>query len=256
MTTDATRKGARAKATARAATALKAKKPKAAKPAPRKKPAATKKAGLTAKQQLFAHEYLLDLNATQAYLRAFPDVTVYTARTESHRLLKNPYVAAEIAKARQASLDNLQIDRNALLAELLGVATADPNELIQYRRSACSQCYPDKSKAERLQMDPNPGCEECDGEGFGRVFVADTRHLSAKARALYAGVKVTKEGLEVKMHSKLDAIEKLAKHLGLYKADNEQQGDALAAAVAAFVTRFHGGDSGRLQVVRRERAKP
>jgi hypothetical protein len=57
---------------------------------------------------------------------------------------------------------------------------------------------------------------ECFGKGLGRTYVNDTRKLSPAAAALYAGIKQTKDGIEVKMHSKLDAMERLCRHLGLY----------------------------------------
>lgn len=77
------------------------------------------------------------------------------------------------------------------------------------------------------RLDPNPDCPECFGEGLTSVFVKDTRNLSPGARALYAGVKLTKDGLEVKMHSKEKAIELLGRHLALFndKLDVNVKGD-------------------------------
>jgi phage terminase small subunit len=66
------------------------------------------------------------------------------------------------------------------------------------------------------RREPSANCLECFGRGVGQVQVNDTRTLSPAAVALYAGVKQTREGIEVKLHSKLDALEKLARHLGLY----------------------------------------
>lgn len=66
---------------------------------------------------------------------------------------------------------------------------------------------------------PHEDCPRCMGHGQGKTVIKDTRDLSPSARALYAGVKETKEGREVKMHPKLDALEKVFKHLGMYDAD-------------------------------------
>ena len=74
---------------------------------------------------------------------------------------------------------------------------------------------------------PKSDCPICGGDGQARTVLKDTRHLSPKAVALYAGAKQTKEGIEIKMHSKLDALEKLAKFVGLYERDNEQKNDPL-----------------------------
>ena len=68
------------------------------------------------------------------------------------------------------------------------------------------------------------------------MVLKDTRTLSQQAAALYAGAKVTKHGIEVQMHSKMDAIEKLAKHLGVYEKDNQQKADPLAALLARIAS--------------------
>lgn len=73
-----------------------------------------------------------------------------------------------------------------------------------------------------LTREPNAACPECGGEGVGRSVFKDTRKVSAVAASLFAGVKETKDGLEIKLHSKVDALEKAMRHLGLYKKDNEQ----------------------------------
>ena len=65
------------------------------------------------------------------------------------------------------------------------------------------------------------------GDGHGRVILKDTSKLSRQAVSLYAGVKQTKEGLEVKFHSKDGAAERMFKHLGLFEVDNSQKVDPL-----------------------------
>ena len=69
------------------------------------------------------------------------------------------------------------------------------------------------------RRDPNPDCPKCLGRGESRLDVKDTRRLSRRAKALYAGVKMTKEGLEVKMHDQAKALENVARHLGMFSQD-------------------------------------
>ena len=59
--------------------------------------AVTKKAALTPKQQCFVAEYLVDLNATQAAIRA--GYSERTANEQGARLLANVSVAAAVALA-------------------------------------------------------------------------------------------------------------------------------------------------------------
>lgn len=61
----------------------------------------------------------------------------------------------------------------------------------------------------------NPECRECAGDGSERVIIKDTRKLSPAARAIYEGAKVTKDGIEIKIAPRADAIALLAKAYGL-----------------------------------------
>lgn len=85
------------------------------------------------------------------------------------------------------------------------------------------------------KQDPNPDCPECFGEGDAVVFVKDTRDLTPAARALLAGVKQTKEGIEIKMHSKDKAVELLGKHLKLFaeQLDLNVKGDLATRILSA-----------------------
>lgn len=63
---------------------------------------------------------------------------------------------------------------------------------------------------------PNPDCPECWGDGTGRTIIHDTRQLSPAGVALYAGVKTTKDGLNVQMHSPTEALQLIGRHLGMW----------------------------------------
>ena len=73
--------------------------------------------------------------------------------------------------------------------------------------------------------DPNPECPECHGEGIGVPFVKDTRDLSPEAAAAFAGLKVTKEGIEIKTHDQVAAIRLLGQHLDLFTENVKHSGE-------------------------------
>jgi phage terminase small subunit len=200
---------------------------------------------LTPKQARFVDEYLIDLNATQAAIRA--GYSAATALQQGPRLLGNVGVQAAISARQADRSERTEITQDRVLAELWAIATADPNDLIQFRRGACLKCWsvgPDANeqlepqahggalkRKQRLLIDPltidedpNPECPECGGEGVGRAWIADTRKLKGAAGKLYAGVKVTKDGFEVKMHDKAAALVNVGKHLGMFKDRVEHTG--------------------------------
>ncbi len=65
--------------------------------------------------------------------------------------------------------------------------------------------------------DPNPDCPKCDGEGLEDVKVSDTRKLTGRAKKLYAGIKVGKDGrIEVLTRNQDAALTNVMKALGMF----------------------------------------
>ena len=72
------------------------------------------------KQQRFVEEYLLDLNATQAAIRA--GYSENTAYSQGQRLLKNVEVMTALAEARQEVTKEIKIDQQYVLSNLQELA--------------------------------------------------------------------------------------------------------------------------------------
>ncbi len=68
---------------------------------------------MTAKQERFVAEYLIDLNATQAAIRA--GYAEKGAAVEGSRLLANPKVAAAVAAAQAARSERTEITQDYVL---------------------------------------------------------------------------------------------------------------------------------------------
>lgn len=73
---------------------------------------------LTAKQARFIDEYLVDANGTQAAIRA--GYGAAGARVAAHRLLTNVAISSAIEARQKADATRLWIDRENVLAGLLG----------------------------------------------------------------------------------------------------------------------------------------
>ncbi|MCG5072266.1 terminase small subunit [Paraburkholderia tagetis] len=203
---------------------------------------------LTDKQRRFVDEYLVDLNATQAAIRAG-----YSSKRASeigHQLLQKTTVQKFLAERQRSLQARTEITQEMVLKRYWDIATADPNELVQYRRFCCRHCWGKghayqwtetefvKAQLEAgdepldasggygfdMNREPHPACPECGGVGKGKVHVTDTRKLRGASRLLYAGVKVGKEGLEVKMHDQLKALDAVARHIGFDKSKVEISG--------------------------------
>ncbi|WP_314952080.1 terminase small subunit [Bradyrhizobium cosmicum] len=82
---------------------------------------------LTARQQLFVQEFLLDLNATQAAIRA--GYSKATADKQGPRLLANPAVKAAIDYAKIKRSEKTEIDAAWVLQRLVAEVEADLADL-------------------------------------------------------------------------------------------------------------------------------
>ena len=222
------------------------------------------------RQQRFVDEYMVDLNGTQAAIRA--GYSARTANEQAARMLAIVSIQAAIAVARKAQQERTQIDADRVVLEAWHIATADTRELVQVKVGCCRHCWGEGHKRQRTLTEfnsdrekhrakgeadtdwddqggigfnplavPHETCPECHGDGAARVVLGDTRKLSGAALALFAGAKQGKHGIEVQMHSKMDALEKLAKHFGLYEKDNQQKTDPLASLLHAIAS---GGGNG------------
>jgi phage terminase small subunit len=213
---------------------------------------------LTPKQKMFVKEYLVDLNATQAALRAgYSEKTAY--RTGADNLIK-PQIREAIQQAMQKREQRTEITADAVLQRWWDIATADPNDIIHMRRVCCRHCYgidheyqwrdakeyrQAVSLAKKVAKEsgtepvipsdiggyefdrlakPNPDCPYCRGEGSPELHVEDTRDLGSKAKLLYAGIKQTQAGIEVKLQDQAKALENVARHLGMFTERVEHTG--------------------------------
>lgn len=73
-------------------------------------------ANLTPKQQRFVDEYLIDLNATQAYIRA--GFSAKLANTNAVKLLQNTTIAKAIAEAQAKREERTQITQDYVLTNI------------------------------------------------------------------------------------------------------------------------------------------
>lgn len=211
--------------------------------------------GLSDAMVMFCHEYVTINNATKAYMIAYPGSSEAAARSSASTHLSKSNIQQYIADLKKQRIEETGIEIRDVLERLWGTVTADPNELIEIRRDCCRHCYGDQHRYQytmgewdalmvrweadcykatlskippppepdlrggigfNRRLPPDPGCPECFGEGVEDVFIKDTRYLSPAARELYAGVKVTKGGIEIQKHSRDKAIELLGRYHAMF----------------------------------------
>lgn len=164
---------------------------------------------LTAKQQRFCDEYLIDLNGTRAYKVAYPSVKKdETARVNASRLLTNANVKTYIQERQKEREKRTEITQDSVLRELALIAFAKASD---YARVV--------EKDAVVEVDGNmvPVLDE-DGNQvkYRTVEPILTDELTEDQKKAIAVIKKGRDGFEIKPYSKIQALELLGKHLGMF----------------------------------------
>lgn len=93
------------------------------KQAPKAKP----KPKISQQHEDFARQYLIDLNATQAAIRA--GYSEKTAYSQGHRLLKNAEIQNLIAELRKETAERLELTRDDCIRQYQRIGFSDPRRL-------------------------------------------------------------------------------------------------------------------------------
>ena len=143
---------------------------------------------LTDKQKRFVEEYLIDLNATQAAIRAGYKRTEYTD-TNANKILENTRVAEEIEKQMAERSKRTGINQDRVIQELAKIAFVNAADVIDVDTAT-------------VRPDAKPEDLAC--------------IASVKVKRTTKGKNVIEER-EVRFYDKKDSLVQLGKHLGMFK---------------------------------------
>lgn len=152
---------------------------------------------LTARQERFVAEYLIDLVATQAAIRA--GYSKKTAEQQGNRLLGNAKVAAAIAEAQSKRSERTEITQDRVLQELAKIGFSDMRKLARWGEKP-------------------EGVNE-DGTADWPVELISSAKIDDDTAAAVSEIALTAQGIRIKLHDKLSALDKIGKHLGMFAGD-------------------------------------
>jgi phage terminase small subunit len=157
---------------------------------------------LSAKQRRFVAEYLIDLNATQAAIRA--GYSAKTAQQQGSRLLLNVVVQEELSKQQSKVAERLEITKDRIVDELAKIGFS--NMLDYMRAGPDGDPYLDFSG---LTRDQAAALSEVTVEDFKDGRGEDARDVRR---------------VKFKLHDKKGALVDLAKMLGFVIEKHEHTG--------------------------------
>lgn len=165
---------------------------------------------MTKKQKRFIEEYLIDLNATQAAIRA--GYSPSTAKAIGSENLTKPDIKAQIDKAMAERSRRTGVNADRVLMELAKIAFVNAIEVIDPKTATVK---------EDASSDDTAAIQSVKVKTFGE------------------------DGLEreIKMADKLKALELLGKHLGMFKDKVELSGslDAEKTKLDDLLQQMRGG---------------
>ena len=194
-------------------------------------------ANLTAKQQRFCDEYLVDLNATQAAIRA--GYAEKRASEQAYQLLQKTTVQEYIQKRQQDRIARTEITQDFVLAELMAIASVNATD---YARvvGKIATAEVDGKLVQLFDANGNPAV-------YRTVEPVLTDELSETQKKALAIIKRGKDGFEIRPYDKIRALELLGRHLGMWdkrtETDTEEQ-RARIEKIKAETSRIKGEDPG------------
>lgn len=149
------------------------------------------------KQECFCREYVIDSNGAAAAVRA--GYSERTAKEQASRLLTNANVQAYISQLRLDIQERNKITVDEIVTELANMFRVDPKDI--YEEDGTVRNLSDMTRDVRFSIKSIQITEQRLGE---EGMIIETKR-------------------KVELYSKLDAAEKLMKHLGGYEKDNSQK---------------------------------
>lgn len=165
-------------------------------------PTPTRRPKTYAKFKLLAAEYVATrFNGVQAWLRVFPGANYGTAKKEMSKIVTTPDFLAELEIARQEYAERMNCTPGRLTDRLVAIAFADIRDAF--------------TPGGKGQFDTPVPLTEMDPLTRSAIQVAKAKMgPKGKGRKKAAVIEV-----EYKMHSPMEALEKLCKIFGLYDKD-------------------------------------
>lgn len=161
---------------------------------------------LSPRQDRFVGEYLIDLNATKAVVRA--GYSERTAGIYASRLLRTPSVAAAIAERKAARSEKTGVEAARVIEEMAAVAFSDIGDIIDFSGPTPRLRKPeDVPERARRALSSVKVKRQREGSGEDAVDV---------------------EIIEFKLWDKNAALAQLAKHTGAVKEKVEVESSSVA----------------------------
>ena len=166
---------------------------------------------LNERQKRFCDEYLIDLNATRAYMMAYPQVkSSEVAKAAASRLLTDVNVATYIAERMKERQERTEVTQDMVVQELAAIGFAKATDYAEIKD--------------------------------GKVLIKNTDELPDVTKRAIAGIKMGRNGIELKLCDKEKALELLGRHLGMWNDKVDINLDESKSKLDDLIQQMRGDD--------------
>lgn len=178
---------------------------------------------LTAKQRAFVREYLIDLNATQAAIRAgYSEKTAGQVGAEN---LKKPEIAKAVDAAMKIRAERTDITADRVLKELAKIGFADIRKAIKWQGTLVTEeDQPDGGDTLVIKNVVTNNVTLISSDEIDDETAAAISEISQNANG----------GIKLKMHDKKAALVDIGRHLGMFTDKVEHSGQVALTPVINF----------------------
>jgi len=171
---------------------------------------------LNKRQRQFCEEYLIDLNATQAAIRA--GYKEKYASTNAHKLLQITAIKEKIDELMALRAKRTEITQDRVLRELAIIAFSNAADYASVVEREAFLEAEDGEKIKLLDEDGKPVM-------YRTVEPVLTADLTEDQKRALSVIKKGRDGFEVKPYDKVRALELLGKHLGMFTDKVQLEGE-------------------------------
>lgn len=158
---------------------------------------------LSVEEQMFVRSYIIDRNEVAAMRRiGYIEESAPTLKRRAQRMLASPEVQDAIKVHCKRMCDALEIDAQKVMEKVAEIAFFDPGEVMEFDHNGIKMMH--------------------------------SKYWTPGQRANVTGIKLTKEGVDIKLADRQKALDFLGKQLNLIDDPNSTKEAAAAAAEAAM----------------------
>lgn len=185
---------------------------------------------LTEKQRLFCIYYIEDFNATKAYKKAY-DCSYATAMVEGSKSLRKPKLKKEIDRLTKECLEAQEVESKLLNKRLfemyMKIAFADIGDYLKFGQEEEKVWSMNDDGSFKAVIDPETGEQKI--RKYNVVNLYESEEVDT---TIISEVSEGKDGVKIKLHDKMKALEWLDKHYGEGTAEQKLKVERLKLEIS------------------------